>query len=196
MRAKSRCPPICHQYSQGENVNEQYQYQRRSDDCAAVPHSNQQDADRHAEPYLDGLARRGGIRQRGLLVDCNNHEIRQGFAVHRPGCPRPRRSMVDVAYTAMNSAIDVVNSIKSKLVAAREPGVDKAKVQTEITQLQKQLTSIAGPASFSGQNWLNVDSSAAGFHATKSIILGFTRTGSADSVKAIDIAPPGMDLFN
>src|SRR5436190_18449694 len=105
-------------------------------------------------------------------------------------------SMVDVAYTAMNSAIDVVNSIKSKLVAAREPGVDKAKVQTEITQLQKQLTSIAGSASFSGQNWLNVDSSAAGFHATKSIILGFTRTGSADSVKAIDIAPPGMDLFN
>ena len=31
---------------------------------------------------------------------------------------------VDVAYTGMNSAIDLVNSIKSKLVAARAPGVD------------------------------------------------------------------------
>src|SRR5436853_3791181 len=58
--------------------------------------------------------------------------------------------MVDVTYTAMNSAIDVVNQIKSKLVAAREPGVDKAKVQTEITQLQKQLKGVADSASFSG----------------------------------------------
>ena len=39
-------------------------------------------------------------------------------------------AMVDVAYTAMNSAIDVVDEIKSKLVAAREPGVDKAKIQS------------------------------------------------------------------
>ena len=39
---------------------------------------------------------------------------------------------VDVAYTGMNSAIDVVDEIKSKLVAAREPGVDKAKIQSEI----------------------------------------------------------------
>jgi flagellin len=105
-------------------------------------------------------------------------------------------SMVDVAYTAMNSAIDVVNSIKSKLVAAREPGVDKAKVQTEITQLQKQLTSIAGSASFSGQNWLSVDSSAANFAATKSIVSSFTRTGSAVAVQTIDIDTSGMDLFD
>jgi len=59
-------------------------------------------------------------------------------------------SLVDVSYTAVNSAIDVVNQIKSKLVAAREPGIDKAKVQTEITQLQKQLTSIGSTASFCG----------------------------------------------
>jgi flagellin len=105
-------------------------------------------------------------------------------------------SMVDVAYTAMNSAIDVVNSIKSKLVASREPGVDKAKVQTEITQLQKQLTSIAGSASFSGQNWLSVDSSAANFAATKTIVSSFTRTGNAVAVQTIDVDTSGMDLFD
>jgi flagellin len=105
-------------------------------------------------------------------------------------------SMVDVAYTAMNSAIDVVNSIKSKLVAAREPGVDKAKVQTEITQLQKQLTSIAGSASFSGQNWLSIDSTPATFSATKSIVSSFTRTGSTVAVQTIDIDTSGMDLFD
>ena len=105
-------------------------------------------------------------------------------------------SMVDVSYTAVNSAIDVVNQIKSKLVASREPGIDKAKVQTEVTQLQKQLTSIAGSASFSGQNWLSVDSSAAGFNATKSVVSSFTRTGSAVAVQTIDIDTSSMDLFD
>src|SRR6478752_4341856 len=50
---------------------------------------------------------------------------------------------VDTAYTAMDNAIDVVSQIKSKLVAATEDGVDKKKVQEEITQLQDQLVSIA-----------------------------------------------------
>ena len=40
---------------------------------------------------------------------------------------------VDTAYAAMESAIDVVQEIKNKLVAASEPGVDKSKVQEEIT---------------------------------------------------------------
>jgi flagellin len=105
-------------------------------------------------------------------------------------------SMTDVAYTAMNSAIDVVNQIKSKLVAAREPGVDKAKVQTEIGQLQKQLTSIAGSASFSGQNWLSVDSSTANFQATKTIVSSFTRSGTTVAVQTIDVDTSGMDLFD
>ena len=43
---------------------------------------------------------------------------------------------VDVAYTGINAAIDVVDEIKAKLVAAREPGVDKSKIQSEITALQ------------------------------------------------------------
>jgi flagellin len=39
---------------------------------------------------------------------------------------------VDVAYTGINSAIKVVDQIKSKLVAARQPGVDRGKIQSEI----------------------------------------------------------------
>jgi flagellin len=105
-------------------------------------------------------------------------------------------SMVDVTYTAMSSAIDVVNSIKSKLVAAQEPGVDKTKVQTEVTQLQKQLKGIADSASFSGQNWLSVDSSAAGFGATKTVLSSFSRTGSTVSIQTISIDTSSMDLFD
>ena len=46
---------------------------------------------------------------------------------------------VDVAYTGVESAIKVVDQIKSKLVAARQPGVDRGKIQSEITELQAQL---------------------------------------------------------
>ncbi|MBL4733720.1 MAG: flagellin, partial [Rhizobiaceae bacterium] len=73
---------------------------------------------------------------------------------------------VDVAYTAMESAIKVTDEIKAKLVAAREPGVDREKVQSEITELQNQLQSIGDSSSFSGENWLSVDSSVAGFNGT------------------------------
>ena len=68
---------------------------------------------------------------------------------------------VDVAYTGVESAIKVVDQIKSKLVAARQPGVDRGKIQSEITELQAQLRGVAESASFSGENWLSVDSGAA-----------------------------------
>ncbi|MGO6996718.1 flagellin N-terminal helical domain-containing protein [Rhizobium leguminosarum] len=101
---------------------------------------------------------------------------------------------VDTAYTAMDTAIDVVDEIKSKLVAATEDGVDKSKVQEEISQLQQQLLSIAQSASFSGENWV------AGADGTKSVVSSFVRDGSgAVSVKmteyALDTSSTGNVLF-
>src|SRR6202012_5232488 len=42
----------------------------------------------------------------------------------------------DTAYQGMNSAIDLVTQIQSKLVAAQAEGVDKSKVQGDLSQLQ------------------------------------------------------------
>ena len=67
----------------------------------------------------------------------------------------------DTAYTGLNSSIDVLTEIKAKLVAGREPGVDKLKINSELTELKNQLLSIAESASFSGQNWLYNDDSTA-----------------------------------
>ncbi|THK38030.1 flagellin [Ensifer sp. MPMI2T] len=84
----------------------------------------------------------------------------------------------DVAYTAMESSIDVVDEIKAKLVAASEPGVDKSKIQKEIKELQNQLVSIAKSASFSGENWVyNDNNNAAG---TKSIVGSFNRDANGN----------------
>ena len=94
---------------------------------------------------------------------------------------------VDVAYTGINSAIKVVDQIKSKLVAARQPGVDRDKIQSEVTELQSQLRGVADSASFSGENWLSVDSGAAAYNATKTIVSSFSRTDGAVSIGTISI---------
>jgi flagellin len=85
---------------------------------------------------------------------------------------------VDTAYAGMNAAIDVVKEMKKKVTAATEQGVDKAKVQEEIKQLQQQLVSIASGAAFNGQNWLVFDSTAADAVADKTIVSGFVRDAS------------------
>ena len=78
---------------------------------------------------------------------------------------------VDVAYSGVEAAIDVVKTIKQKLVTATEQGVDKTKVQEEITQLQDQLKSIGASATFNGENWL------AGGAAESTVVTGFVRGG-------------------
>ncbi len=104
---------------------------------------------------------------------------------------------LDVASVAMNSAKEVVDEIKVKLVAAREPGVDRTKVQSEIGQLQEQLTSISEASNFSGTNWLSVDSSSTGYSATQQIVSSFIRAGDGSvSVGTMDIQLSTIALFD
>ena len=91
----------------------------------------------------------------------------------------------DTAYSGLNSAIDIVTEIKAKLVAAREPGVDKDKVNKELTELKNQLNSISQSASFSGENWLYNDSTTAA--GTKEMVGSFTRNSAGTvSIQTID----------
>ena len=95
---------------------------------------------------------------------------------------------VDTAYSGMNAAIDVVKEIKAKLTAATEDGVDKTKIQEEISQLQDQLGSIAEAASFSGENWLQAKlTGGLASDTDKSIVASFVRDAAgAVSVKKVD----------
>jgi flagellin len=106
------------------------------------------------------------------------------------------QATVDVASNAIESAIDVVSEIKNKLVAAREPGVDKAKIQSEITELQNQLSSVASASVFSGENWLSVNSGTTGYNATKQIVASFSRSGSTVSVGTISINTANIKLYD
>jgi flagellin len=106
---------------------------------------------------------------------------------------------VDTAYAGMNAVVDVLHEFKAKLVAAKEDGVDKAKIQTELEQLKEQVVSISTSASFSGQNWLNT--SITDIHDntanTASVVSSFVRSGSgAVAVTRADIHLSKTALFN
>jgi flagellin len=101
---------------------------------------------------------------------------------------------VDVAYTGMNSAIEVVDQIKAKLVAASEPGVDKSKIQKEIDQLQNQLESVTKSASFNGENWLYHDDTNTA--TTKSIVGSFNRDANNNvSITKLDVDTTATSLI-
>jgi flagellin len=93
----------------------------------------------------------------------------------------------DVAVTAMNRAIETVSEIKRKLVAARAPGLDRVKIQSEISALQTQLQNVAESAVFYGQNWLSTDATGP---ASRTIVASFSR----DSAGAIEIGTITVDV--
>ncbi len=103
---------------------------------------------------------------------------------------------IDVAYTGINSAIEVAKTIKNKLVAARQPGIDRGKVQSEISELQNQLKSIGDSSVFSGENWLSVNSGDAAYNATKTIVASFSRSGGAISIGTIAVDLTATELFD
>jgi flagellin len=103
---------------------------------------------------------------------------------------------IDVAYTGMNAAIEAAKEIKNKLVAARQPGLDRNKIQSEITELQRQLQSIADTSVFSGENWISVDSSLATYNATKTIVASFSRSGGAIAIGTIAVDIAATELYD
>jgi flagellin len=104
---------------------------------------------------------------------------------------------VGVANTALTSVISVMDQIKSDLVSAAEPGVDKSKIQNDISALQSQLTSVASAASFNGVNWLSVNSASSGYNSTASVVSSFSRDAAgAVTVGTIAINTSSIKLFD
>ena len=113
-------------------------------------------------------------------------------------------SRIDTAYTAMNKAIELVDEIKQKVLAAVGASEsDKEKIQTEIVAFQAQLTFVADAATFSGTNWLSVDSdpanghSAAGVHTEAQIVSAFNRSSNGDvTLGTINIDVQSIKLYD
>jgi flagellin len=105
-------------------------------------------------------------------------------------------AMIEVATSAQESTIKVIDLIKSKLVAARAPGIDRTKVQWEISQLQEQLKSIASSAVFNSENWLLQNSASADFTSTKTLVSSFSRLDGEIVIGTINIDTASVKLYD
>ncbi|MBB3146277.1 flagellin [Phyllobacterium trifolii] len=92
-------------------------------------------------------------------------------------------SIVDTAYTALTSAIDLAQKIQAKYVAKETPGTDATIIDADIAQMKAQIVEMAKGATFQGVNLL----SAAG--ADQDVVTGYDSvTGvSTLTVAAFDL---------
>jgi flagellin len=103
---------------------------------------------------------------------------------------------IDTMYTGLNGTVEVVSEIKAKLVAARTPGVDRDKIQSEIKELQSQLKNTADSAVFNGENWISVDSTASSYNDTKSVVSSFSRAGGQVQVDTVTVDLNAIKLYD
>lgn len=109
------------------------------------------------------------------------------------------QAKVDTAYSGMGSVIDVLDKFNAKLVAAKQDGVDKSKLQSELDQLKQQVVNIAKSSSFSGVNFLNTQFADIydTDQSTTSLVSSFQRSGRNDvSVDKMDVDLSKISLFN
>ncbi len=108
---------------------------------------------------------------------------------------------VDTAYSALEKTIGVVNEIKDKLVASTGASVqDKAKLQQEISGLQAQLKMASDGATFSGANWLSLDTTTGtatpGVADLAKVVAAFTRSAAGTiTLQTIDINIQSVKLY-
>lgn len=96
-------------------------------------------------------------------------------------------STVAVARNAAETVTDLLTDIKGKIVAAQESNVDRTKIQTDISALRDQITSVIGAAQFNGLNLVN------GTETTVNVLSSLDRS-SDGSVNASNIAVTAQDL--
>ncbi|SEP74166.1 flagellin [Pseudovibrio axinellae] len=102
---------------------------------------------------------------------------------------------VDVAFTAMDNAVEQMKDMVSNMTTATDDTVDKTKIQSALTQFQDQLKTIASSASFSGQNWLQQDMVADNLN--KEITGSFTRDANGNvTIETISVDTSSIVLVD
>ena len=96
-------------------------------------------------------------------------------------------STVAVARNASETVTDLLTQMKTKIVAAQESNVDRAKIQTDIVALRDQIGAVVGAAQFNGLNLLSNQSATAGSDRVD-ILSSLDRSGTGVAVSEITVS--------
>ena len=91
-------------------------------------------------------------------------------------------SVLSVASTALSTTIDTLNSMKTDLVNASNPGADLSKLNTSLAQLGQQLQGVYGGASI---NNMNLTDGSMG--SSINLVSGFHQTSSGATIDTITL---------
>jgi flagellin len=103
---------------------------------------------------------------------------------------------VDTEYTALNSVIGDstggLTKLQSLLVEAKTAGIDRTKIQADITQIQQQMKSTASAATFNGVNWLSTTTATP---TTVNLVSSYSRVGGTPTTGSISLTVSNYSLY-
>jgi len=103
---------------------------------------------------------------------------------------------VDTEYTALTSVVGDntggLTKLQSLLVEAKTAGIDRTKIQADITQIQQQMKGTAGAATFNGVNWLSTTTATP---ATFDLVSSFSRVGGTPTIGSITLTISNYSLY-
>ncbi|MBR1131093.1 flagellin [Bradyrhizobium iriomotense] len=108
---------------------------------------------------------------------------------------------VDTEYTALNTVIGDKDSgltkLQALLVEAKTAGIDRSKIQADVTQIQAQMKSTANSATINGINWLSINTSSgsSATPATFSLVSSYSRVGSTPTIGSITVTTATFALY-
>jgi flagellin len=105
---------------------------------------------------------------------------------------------VDTEYTALTSVIGDKESgltkLQALLVEAKTAGIDRTKIQADITQIQQDMKLKANSATFNGINWL---STTTGTTPTSfNLVSSYSRVGGTPTIGSITITTANYTLYS
>ncbi|MGO4512836.1 flagellin, partial [Bradyrhizobium sp. 2TAF36] len=103
---------------------------------------------------------------------------------------------VDTEYTALTAVVGDktggLTKLQALLVEAKTAGIDRTKIQADITQIQQQMKGTADAATFNGVNWL---STTAATPATFNLVSSFSRVGGTPTIGSITLTIANYSLY-
>ncbi|WP_028170613.1 flagellin, partial [Bradyrhizobium japonicum] len=108
---------------------------------------------------------------------------------------------VDTQYTALTTVLGDKDSgltkLQSLLVQAKTAGIDRTKIQADVTQIQQQMKSTADSATFNGINWLSINTSAtpAATPTSFNLVSSYSRVGGTPTIGSITVTTANFALY-